>query len=126
VELALLTPVAALVHLKAGKLIALGVTTADRLPLLSAVPTLAEAGLDGYAFEFWNALFAPAATPKSIINMLYSEVAAAARDAAIKDRYVALGFLTITSTPDELASVVGRELERFRRLAVDAGIGGRE
>lgn len=126
VELALLAPVASASHLKSGKLKALGVTTTERLPLLPAVPTIAESGIKGYSFYFWNALFAPVNTSGQLIEMLHREVARAASRADVKERYSALGFITIASTPGDLAAEVNREFARFRKLATETGIGGRE
>ena len=126
VGLALLTPVATVTHLGAGKLRALGVTTVTRLPLLPAVPTLAESGLDGYSFQFWNGLFAPAATPHAVIRLLHREVVRAVDAPEIKERFNALGFVTIASSPEDLAATIRREVASHRKLAAETGIGDRE
>ena len=71
-------------HVQAGKVRALGVTGSRRSPLLPNVPTLAEAGVPGYAFETWFMVFAPAATPKPVIDKLNTALAAALQSAAMK------------------------------------------
>ena len=64
----------ALPHMKAGKLRALAVTTATRSSVAPDVPTMAESGLAGYELSSWQAVFAPAGTPKPIIDRLYTEI----------------------------------------------------
>lgn len=125
VELALLTPVATINHVRAGKLRALGVTTAERLQLMPAVPTIAEAGVKGYSFEFWNGLFARADTPPKIVSYLHKELIQAMDHPDIKERFVALGFNFVGSSPQELAALIKGELSRFRKLAAETGIGNR-
>jgi tripartite-type tricarboxylate transporter receptor subunit TctC len=126
VGLALLTPVATVTHLGAGKLRALGVTSSTRLPLLPSVPTLAESGLEGYSFQFWNGLFAPAGTLGPVIRLLHREVVRAVDAPEIRERFTALGFVTIAGSPDELAATIKREVASHRKLAAETGIGNRE
>ena len=67
-QLSLLTPLASVKHIEAGKMKAYGITSVQRHPLLPNVPTVAEQGVPGYSVEYWNGLFAPAKTPKRIVQ----------------------------------------------------------
>jgi tripartite-type tricarboxylate transporter receptor subunit TctC len=64
----------ALPFLRDGKLIGLAVTTAERSPMLKDVPTVAEAGLAGFEYQDWWGMFAPAATPRPIVEKIGREV----------------------------------------------------
>lgn len=109
-------------YLKAGKMRALGVSTAKRTPLLPDVPTIAEAGVPGYEASNWFSILAPAGTPQPVINRLYQEIVRALRSADMKERLVAEGADVIGSTPDELASYMKSETEKWARVVKAAGI----
>lgn len=122
VALALLTPVACASHLKSKKLYAIGVTTANRLPLLPDVPTFSESGLTGYSFEFWNGLFAPPGTPKNLIQGLNREVGKVILGGDVADKYSAMGFYTVASSPEKMAEVISDEVAKFKKLQAETGI----
>lgn len=77
---------AAAQHVKAGKLNAMGVTGPKRSPLMPEVPTLAEAGVPGYSFETWFIVFAPAATPKPLIDKLNASLVKALNNPVLKEK----------------------------------------
>ena len=81
----------ALPHLKAGKLRALAVTSAKRSGVAPDVPTMAEVGLAGYDISSWQAVFAPAGTPKPVIDRLYSEIAKILKTPEVEKRLTELG-----------------------------------
>lgn len=87
-----------------GRLVALGVGTAERARARPEIPTLREAGLDGFEAYTWAALYAPARTPAAIVARLYAEVAAAARRPEVEARMQELGYESVISTPEELAA----------------------
>ena len=122
VEVTLLTPIASAAHVNAGKLKALGVTSAKRIALLPNVPTIAESGLAGYDFEIWHGLFAPARTPDTIVHTLYLQVARTLNAPEIRERVNAQGFEIVANTPAQFAGLVKREIEKYRRIITDAGI----
>lgn len=122
VEVSLLTPIASAAHVNAGKLKALGVTSAKRMALLPNVPTIAESGVTGYDFQIWHGLFAPAGTPDKIVRALYEQVARTLSAPEIKARVNAQGFEVVASTPEEFAALVKREIEKYRKLIAAAGI----
>lgn len=122
VEVAILTPVASAAHVNAGKMKALGVTSAKRIALLPNVPTIAESGVSGYDFEIWHGLFAPAGTPDKIVRKLHREVARILSAREIKDRASAQGFEVVANTPEQFAALIKHEIEKYRKLIAAAGI----
>jgi tripartite-type tricarboxylate transporter receptor subunit TctC len=99
-----------------GKLRALAVTTARRSRLLPALPTLAEAGVAGYAASSWQALYAPAGTPATILDRLAAAVAAAQADTAVQARYAAQGIELLQGGPAEAARFVRAESVKWTAL----------
>jgi tripartite-type tricarboxylate transporter receptor subunit TctC len=122
VDVSLLTPTAVAAHVGAGKMKAFGVTSAKRMALLPNVPTIAESGIDGFDFEIWHGLFAPARTPETIVRTLQRHVAAIVEIPQIRDRLITQGFEVVASTPDQFASVIAREVPKYRKIVADAGI----
>ncbi|MDB5848432.1 MAG: tripartite tricarboxylate transporter substrate binding protein [Rhodoferax sp.] len=109
-------------HVQAGKLRALGVTGSQRSSLLPGVPTIAEAGLPGYNFETWFMVFAPAATPRAVIDKLNASLNQALATAALKERMVKEGFDPLPSTPAEARSRLESDLPKWARLIKERGI----
>jgi tripartite-type tricarboxylate transporter receptor subunit TctC len=95
-----------------GRLRVLASTSMARLPQLSAVPTVAEAGVPGFHFATWCALMVPAKTPPAIVAKLNAAAVAALNDKAVHDRLVGLGFAVTGGTPDELAAYLREEFAR--------------
>jgi len=122
VELSMLTPLAARPHVHAGRLKAFGITSADRSSILPEVPSMQEQGVTGYEFPFWNGLFAPAGTPKDIVDIVNKSVVHALRTPEVKTRYDELGLTAVGSTPEEFSAVVKRDVAKFRKLIIDTGI----
>ncbi|HEV7804018.1 MAG TPA: tripartite tricarboxylate transporter substrate-binding protein, partial [Burkholderiales bacterium] len=93
-------------HVKTGKLVALGVSGAQRSPALPQVPTIAEAGVPGYEVTTWNALFAPAGTPAGIVTRLNTLVRQGLEQPESKAVMEAQGLDPTPSTPAEMAVLV--------------------
>jgi tripartite-type tricarboxylate transporter receptor subunit TctC len=106
----------------AGQLRALAVTSAERSPAFPQLPTVAEAGVPGYAAESWYGLFAPARTPKDIIDRLNKSAAAAVQSEAFKRLGVNEGLVMVARPPEELDRYFRSEEERWRKVIQDAGI----
>ncbi len=113
---------AAVPHIQSGKLKALGVTGSKRSALLPNVPTIAEAGLPKYAFETWFMLFAPASTPKPIIDKLNAGLRQVLESSEVKDRMARDGFEPMPSTPAEARARLERELQMWGKLTKERGI----
>jgi tripartite-type tricarboxylate transporter receptor subunit TctC len=109
-------------HVRAGRLRALGVTSAARSTLLPAVPTIAEAGLPGYEVTARFGLTIPAKTPKNRIARLNAEVVRALVPAPVKDRFANLGLEVVGSSPEEYQRLTIHESERLGRVIKAAGI----
>jgi len=112
----------ALPHIRSGRLRALGVTSANRSPLLPDVPAIAEAGLPGYEMTARFGLTAPARTPPDVIARLNAEVVRALQTPQLKERFAGLGFDTVGSSPEEFNRLVAAEYQRLGKLIKEAGI----
>jgi tripartite-type tricarboxylate transporter receptor subunit TctC len=108
--------------IKGGQLRALAVTAGTRQPQLPDVPTAQEAGVKGYDVASWNALAAPAKTPKAILDKLHDALVKALADPTVKKRYTELGVDPRTSTPEELKIFYASEAERWTKVVERAGI----
>jgi tripartite-type tricarboxylate transporter receptor subunit TctC len=106
----------------AGQLRALAVTSAERSPAFPEIPTVAEAGVPGYAAESWYGLYAPAKTPVEIIDRLNKSAARAVQSEAFKRLGVNEGLVMVASPPAELDRYVRGEEERWRKVIQDANI----
>ncbi|MDZ4073832.1 MAG: tripartite tricarboxylate transporter substrate binding protein [Hylemonella sp.] len=113
---------AAVPHIQAGKLKALGVTGTKRSPLLPNVPTIAEAGVPKYSFETWFMLFAPASTPKPIIDKLNAGLRQVLESPAVKERMAKDGFEATPSTAAEARARLEKELQMWAKLTKERGI----
>jgi tripartite-type tricarboxylate transporter receptor subunit TctC len=78
--------------------------------------------VNGYEFPFWNGIFAPANTPREIVQSVYKSIAAALNDTEVRNRYTELGLTPVGSTPQEFAQVVKRDVAKFRKLILETGI----
>ena len=105
-----------------GRLRTLGVSSPQRISVLADVPTLSEAGLRDFRFDSWGAMFAPAKTPRAIINKLNREFTRALALPEIEHRMRDLGVEPAPSTPAELDTFIVRELAVIAKLAQLAGI----
>ena len=105
-----------------GKLRALAVTTPQRTRMNPEIPTIAESGLPGFRYDSWNALFAPAKTPRAIVDKLNREVARALKLPDVEQRLHAIGIEPVATTPAQLDQFVAAQLKQARALAQKAGI----
>ena len=108
-------------QVKAGTVRALAVTTKERSALLPEIPSMTEAGLPSFDLVPWNAIFAPANTPKLVIQLLNRDLRAIVAD-PVKERLAAIGFDAFSSTPEELDAFVREDFAKWARWVKDAGI----
>jgi len=111
---------AVLPTVRAGRVRALGVTSAKRTPLVPDLPTIAET-VPGYEFIGWYSLFAPAKTPPAILSKLNAEVVKALKTSEFQERLSNLGADPIGSTQRELAAYLPAQLEKMRKAVKDSG-----
>jgi tripartite-type tricarboxylate transporter receptor subunit TctC len=108
-------------HVKAGKVRALAVTNDHRSIALPDLPTIAEAGLPGYQSISWLALFAPAWTPKDIVNKVSAETVRILKLPDVKERLLAQGAEPIGSTPEQLAAILAADLAKYAKVIRESG-----
>jgi tripartite-type tricarboxylate transporter receptor subunit TctC len=108
--------------IEGGQLRALAVTSAQRSPAFPQLPTVSEAGVPGYAAEAWYGLFAPARTPREIIERLNKSVAKAVQSDAFRRLSINEGLVMAAGSPEELGRYFLGEEERWRKVIKDAGI----
>ncbi len=109
-------------HFKTGKLVALGISTLTRDPILPDLPTIAEAGVPGYEISEWTGLIAPAGTPAAVIARLHEEFARAVAQPDVRERLSGVGARAVGSTPDALGAHIRSELARWPKVVAAAGI----
>ena len=103
-QMALLPPALAQAQVRAGKLRAIGVTSAGRSPLAPDVPSLAEAGIQGFNLEIWNAFAAPSSMPKAVQAQLAALISDIARSEDVRTKLFQQGWQTVGSSPEGLAN----------------------
>ena len=86
------------------------------------MPTVAEAGLEGYDFKTWMALLAPKDTPAAIIDRLHRSAAAAVKDASLRPQLAAGGFVPVGNSPAEFKAELAGDYERIAKVIRDANI----
>jgi tripartite-type tricarboxylate transporter receptor subunit TctC len=112
----------AMPHIKSGNVRALAVTTAQRSPLVPDIPTLAESGLPGFETVAWFGLFAPAGTPKPIVDKLQAEVARIVREPDIRERIAALGGEPVGNSPEAFSAIVKGDVAKWKKVVKDADV----
>jgi tripartite-type tricarboxylate transporter receptor subunit TctC len=115
------TPANAISMLKTGKLRALAVTGAARWPSFPDLPTMMEAGVPGYQVDSWTGLFAPATTPRPIIDRLHVELARAVRDPGYRNAMLQLGAESVSTTPDEFRAFLQGEVTKWGKAIQASG-----
>ena len=113
---------ASLQHVRNGTLRVLAVTTAQRLPYLPEVPTIAELGFPDYEINSWQGVFAPAGTPKDIIAKINHELVQMLNTPEVRARMAREGADPVGNTPDEFAGRIKSEIEKWTKVAKAAGL----
>jgi tripartite-type tricarboxylate transporter receptor subunit TctC len=109
---------------KAGRLRALGVTSAKRSPNLPEVPAIAESGLPGYEFTSWYGVLSPHGTPAERVVALNGHIRNALRTPEMVERLAREGAETVASTPEEFAKFLRAEVAKWARVVKEAGLKG--
>ena len=111
----------ALPHVKSGKLTALAVSTAKRSALAPELPTVAESGLAGFDLATWFAFFAPAATPRELVEKISADMRRALAQPDTRERLTGIGVDIVASTPQELGEFNRAELVKWAKIVKDSG-----
>jgi tripartite-type tricarboxylate transporter receptor subunit TctC len=110
-------------HVRGKRLVALGVTSAQRVSGAPEIPTIAEAGVPGYQADNWSGLLAPAGTPPAIVTRLHAAVVQALQDPEVKKRFVDEGGAAAPSrTPEEFGAMIRSEIRKWAKVVKDAGL----
>jgi tripartite-type tricarboxylate transporter receptor subunit TctC len=109
-------------QIRSGRLKALGVGSAKRVPALPEVPTLSEAGVPGYEATNWWGIVAPAGTPKPVIDRLHQELSVILRTAETKKRFESEGGEAVLMSPEEFGRFIVAETAKWAKVVKEAGI----
>src|SRR5262247_1234810 len=112
----------AIPHIKEGKVKAYGVTSTTRIKAMPELPTIAEAGLPGYAARGWFSVVARAGTPRPIVDKINGVLMDYLKRPDTNDKLQMLAIDPLTSTPDELAAFLPGEITKWAQVVKDAGI----
>ncbi len=109
-------------HVKDGRIRPIATSLKQRTTYLPDVPTMAEAGMPQFNVLSWAAFFAPAKTPKEIVDRLHRELVAASKRPDIREQFAKIAVEPATSTPDELGAFVKDQIEVWRKTMAAAGV----
>jgi tripartite-type tricarboxylate transporter receptor subunit TctC len=109
-------------HIETGKLKPLAVTEAKRSAFLPNIPTVAEAGFPGFEVSYWMGLLAPAGTPTDIVRRLNAETIAVLDLPSIRETFAKQGVEIVTSSPEEFATLIEREIPKWAEVVERSGI----
>lgn len=124
VQVSAMSPLAIKSLVETGKLRAIAFCAAQRSPVFPGIPTVAEAGVPGYELLSWHALFAPAKTPKNVIDRLSQDAMKVLQSPAVTKKWDEMGYLSKASTPGETAAYVSSEIKRLGKLLTSLNIKG--
>jgi tripartite-type tricarboxylate transporter receptor subunit TctC len=121
-EFAFPTIMASVGYVRSGKLMALGVTTAQRASALPEVPTIQEAGVPGYEVAGWYGVIGPAAMPQSVVARLNREINGILNTPETRDQLLAQGAEPRTGTPEEFAATMVSDVKKWQKVVAASGI----
>lgn len=122
VQLGFINILEASAQIKAERLRALAVTTAERSPVLPGVPTVAESGLAGYEVTQWSGLLAPAGTPPAIVARLNAEIDKILQKPLVRERFAADGAQTGGGSAEKFAAFIKADIEKWSKVVKTAGL----
>ncbi len=115
-------PITVIQYIKNGRLKPIAITGEKRKSALPQVPTLTEAGMPGYEVRTWYGIFAPSGTPKPIIDKMSTEIARILALPDVVEQLVSLGLEPFISTPEQFATLIKADMDRYARIVKDAKI----
>jgi len=122
VQLVFADPVSALGQVKAGTLVALGVTSKERSPVAPDLPTVAESGYPGFDAIAWHGIMAPAGTPPAIVKRLNTEIVKALKEPEVAKLIEAQAIQVVGSTPEAFAAFIKQDIVLWRDVAKQAKV----
>ena len=109
-------------HIKSGALRAVAVGSTSRSNLMPTIPTIAESGVPGYSSYEWNAIFAPAGTPKPVLDKVSAAVTQVLKEPKIREQLQGLGAEVVASSPEQLSAFVNEEIAKWKKVAKEANL----
>ncbi|MCI3953543.1 MAG: transporter substrate-binding protein [Burkholderiales bacterium] len=109
-------------HMKSGRMRALAVSGAKRSAAAPEVPTVAESGVPGYAFDVWYGMFFPAGTPRAIVAKTNAEIDRALKSSALAQRFAGVGVEPAGTTSEAFGKMLRSEIAKWRKVVVEANI----
>jgi tripartite-type tricarboxylate transporter receptor subunit TctC len=108
-------------YLESGRLRALAVTSASRVPAVPDLPAIAESGLPGYDLTAWYAVMVPAGTPSEIVQKLNAVLVKIIRTTDLKEKIESMGGIPVGGTPEELTELIKADIPRWEKLVKESG-----
>ena len=121
-QLSMLPPALANAQIKAGKLRAIGVTSSGRSPLVPELPSLAEAGVQNFNLEIWNAIAAPKSLPQPIVAKLSTAFSEIARSPEVRTKLFQQGWQVVGTSPEGLANRIKSDTNMLGGVIAMRGI----
>jgi len=109
-------------HIQSGKLRALATTSAQRPAMLTNIPTLNEAGLKGYEADTWYGIFAPAKTPKPILDKLNADIVSVLKSKEITDRFAAEGAIVVANSSKDFTQKVSDDVAKWKKVIIELNL----
>ena len=109
-------------YVKAGKLVAIGVSTPRRVGSLPGVPTFIEQGVSGFDVSSWVGIMAPAKTPRAVIDKLNAAIVAVLKEPDVRERFATLGIEPVGNTPEQFGEQIKVDLARWQKVVEAARI----
>jgi tripartite-type tricarboxylate transporter receptor subunit TctC len=109
-------------HLRSGRLVGIGVSTAKRLDSLPDLPTFIEQGVSDFEVSSWNGILVPTNTPRAVVDKLHREIVVALRDPDTRERFASLGIEPVGNTPEQFAAQIKADLARWAKVVEQAKI----
>jgi len=109
-------------HVRSGKAISLGIGSAQRVPSLPEIPTIAEAGLPGYEAYSWTGMVGPANMPREVVQRLNKETVAILKQKNVSDQLLTAGTVPTPSSPEEFAAYIKSEINKWGDVVKMANI----
>ena len=122
IPLGLLGSPVSIPHLKSGRMKGLGITSAQRHPVVPTVPTFIESGVSGFVVSHWYGVLASGGTPPAVVKQLHAAIAQALTQPDVKERFAALALDSGTLGPDEFKELIQNDVKRWKEVVVKSGI----
>ena len=122
IQLIFATLASGMPYIRAGKVRTLAIAGSNRFALLPDVPTVAEAGVPGFAVNNWAGIFVAGGTPRPIIERLNSEIVKALAPTDVRQKLLEMGLVSATNTPEQFASYIQSETVKWAKVVKEAHI----